>query len=429
MSLLKDLDELVTANILSKEKADEIRTFFEEKKNGNPKLLYIVFGILGAILVGMGIILMIAHNWDNLSKSFKTFLSLLPLIIGQSMCGYSLIKKTGNSAWKESSSAFLFFAIGAGISLVSQIYHIPGDLSSYLFTWSLLALPIVYVMNSSTTSLLFIVIITYYAVNRGYWNYPNEHTHYYWLLLLMILPHYFRIYRKKPLGNFMTFHNWIVPLSLVIVLGTTSDNYGQLISVGYMSMFGLFYLIANLDFFKTQKNGRQGYRFFGSFGSILVLLILSFKWFWLDLQNKDYLTLEIFASQEIIISALFTLSALFLWYRLKPYKQKNFIYTPLSSSFLVFVFVFFLGLFSSIAVIIINLLILAIGILTIIRGAKLNHLGIMNYGLLIITALVICRFFDTELTFVIRGLMFLAVGVGFFLANYLTIKKRMKNEV
>jgi hypothetical protein len=64
------------------------------------------------------------------------------------------------------------------------------------------------------------------------------------------------------------------------------------------------------------------------------------------------------------------------------------------------------------------------GILTIREGAKLNHFGILNYGLLIITALVICRFFDTNISFVFRGLLFVGVGTGFFLANYSMMKKK-----
>ncbi|MEM6542707.1 MAG: DUF2157 domain-containing protein, partial [Bacteroidota bacterium] len=61
-------------------------------------------------------------------------------------------------------------------------------------------------------------------------------------------------------------------------------------------------------------------------------------------------------------------------------------------------------------------------------GAKQDHLGILNYGLLILTALVVCRFFDTDLSFVVRGIMFVSVGAGFFVANYLMLKKRKANE-
>jgi len=52
------------------------------------------------------------------------------------------------------------------------------------------------------------------------------------------------------------------------------------------------------------------------------------------------------------------------------------------------------------------------------------HFGILNYGLVIITALIFCRFFDTNMSFVIRGLLFVLVGVGFFAANYVMFKKQ-----
>ncbi|HBF19134.1 MAG TPA: DUF2157 domain-containing protein, partial [Cryomorphaceae bacterium] len=44
--------------------------------------------------------------------------------------------------------------------------------------------------------------------------------------------------------------------------------------------------------------------------------------------------------------------------------------------------------------------------------------------LLIISILAICRFFDRDLSFVARGILFVSVGVGFFLVNYYTLKKR-----
>jgi hypothetical protein len=73
-----------------------------------------------------------------------------------------------------------------------------------------------------------------------------------------------------------------------------------------------------------------------------------------------------------------------------------------------------------------NLLILVLAVYTIRDGAQRNHLGILNYGLLIITALICCRFFDTDFSFVVRGLLFIGVGVGFFVTNYYTIQKRKK---
>lgn len=58
------------------------------------------------------------------------------------------------------------------------------------------------------------------------------------------------------------------------------------------------------------------------------------------------------------------------------------------------------------------------------KGSIKNHLGILNFGLLIIAVLALLRFFDNSIPFVWRGLFFVATGIGFFVANYLLLKKR-----
>jgi uncharacterized membrane protein len=141
--MLKDIPELLKAGVITKETADSIQDYYQTKSGSSANRLFIVFGILGAILVGLGIILIIAHNWDELSRTTKTLFAFLPLLIGQVLCGFALIKKQNSIAWRESGTAFLFFSVGASISLVSQIYNIPGDLSSFLLTWMLLCFPLI----------------------------------------------------------------------------------------------------------------------------------------------------------------------------------------------------------------------------------------------------------------------------------------------
>jgi hypothetical protein len=80
------------------------------------------------------------------------------------------------------------------------------------------------------------------------------------------------------------------------------------------------------------------------------------------------------------------------------------------------------------AAIIANGIVLAIGVLEIKRGNQLNNLRILNFGLLIITILITCRFFDTDFSFIVRGILFISLGLGFFLTNYVMLKKRNRNE-
>lgn len=423
MSLQKDLPELVEAGVISTETADTINTYYLTKGGNSQSRLLIIFGILGAILTGLGIILIIAHNWDGLSRFIKLCIAFLPLIICQSLSVFVLIKKQDNTAWRESIAVLLFFAVGTAISLVSQVYHISGDLSSFLLTWMVLCFPVIYILRSSVVSLLYIAGITWYAVVNDYWVYGHPETYYYWLLLLLALPHYYFLYKEKPANNFMVLHNWVVPISLTITLGTLAENRDELMYIAYISLFGLFYIIGNTVFFKKQKAISNGYRVIGSAGTISILLFLSFNFSWESIQKTRIAGISPELAACIIVTAV-AIAALYFQKKNNAVKD----YKPVEYAFLFFVLCFLIGIFSTAGVVFVNILLFAIGILTIMNGAKADHLGILNYGLLIITALVVCRFFDTDLSFVIRGILFVLVGVGFFFANYYMIKKRKQND-
>ena len=423
----RDLNELVAANVISQEIADKIQNYYKTKKGRSVNWLFVVFGILGGILISLGIILIIAHNWDNLPRLTKTILAFIPLIIGQVLSGYAIVKKSENITWRESVSAFVFFSVGATISLVSQIYNIPGNLSSFIMIWMLLCLPLIYLMKSSITSLLYIIGITYFASETGYWSSPSSTVHVYWILLMLVLPHYYFLLKKKPESNFTIFHNYFISISIVITLGTVANTMGELMYIAYFSLFGLFYQIGSLEHFKNQKLINNSYLSIGSLGTIVLLLILSFDWFWKDLRHNNFQLSEVILSPEFYVSILLTLVAGTLLYR-KHYLRDLAGIKPISVVFVLFIVTFIIGLSSPVSVVIINIIVLALGILTIIDGAKQDHLGILNFGLLIVTALVVCRFFDTDLSFIIRGLLFIAVGFGFFMTNYWMLKKRKTHE-
>ncbi len=145
------------------------------------------------------------------------------------------------------------------------------------------------------------------------------------------------------------------------------------------------------------------------------------------MRSKEFLFSEIISAPEFYASVIISLLAGALLY-LQQKSKALFDIEPLTPVFILFIAVFIFGLFSPIAVVLINIIVFAIGIFTIKDGAKQDNLGILNFGLLVITALVISRYFDKDLSFVIRGLLFLGVGIGFFAANYWLLKKRKTNE-
>ncbi len=424
--LLKDLADLVQAQVITEETSQRIKEYYTNQPSQSSNRLFIVFGILGSLLVGMGIVLIIAHNWDTLPKTAKLAVGFLPLLIGQGLAALVLFKKSADRAWREGSAAFLFFAIAISISIVSQVYNIEGDLGGFLFIWMCLSLPIVYVLWSSVASLLFILGITWYACEVGYFNYPYGQAFAYWTLLALSIPFYYlEFIRKNQKNNFFYFHSWFLVLSVTVCLGIFADNGDELMMTAYMSLFSGVIIMSQLKAFETNRVLTNAFLVVGSLGVITLLLMLSFDSYWNELHFGESLK-EIFSLGEFYVSLILTLIdgiLLFILLRTHALASVN----SKSFAFVFFIILFIIGLNSpGLSQLLINLLILLLAVHTIRDGAQRNHLGILNYGLLIITALIVCRFFDTDFSFVLRGLLFIGVGIGFFAANYYMLQKRKR---
>lgn len=426
MGIKKDISELSKAGIINSETAEAIRYYYKTKESSSANLLFLVFGILGSILVGLGIILIIAHNWDELSRTTKTFFAFLPLIAAQIISVFVLLKKSSNKTWVESVSTFLIFAVGACLSLVAQIYHIPGNLASFLLVWMLLILPIIYVMNSRMSAILYIGGITYYAMEAGYFSSINSDASLYWGLLLAVLPHYYFLLKNYPRSNFLHIINWLVPLSIVIALGTIASTAGSLLLVSYFCLLSLFYIIGYSAFFENKQLGKNPFKSIGGSGILILLYITSFEGFWQDFYAAPVDFKNIMVTAEFWTCLIISIVAIVLL--LKQQKGKALSQLPiLSPIFLLFIGIYILGFFTPMAVVLINIIILSVGIMIIIQGEKQAHLGILNFGLSIVTLWIIIRFLNTDLSFVIRGLLLMLLGAGFFAANYIMLKKRKKH--
>ncbi|MGB6269555.1 MAG: DUF2157 domain-containing protein [Olleya sp.] len=419
--LVKELPELLENKVISEEVALKIENYFSSKTQDSPNKLFMVFGVLGSLLVGLGVILILAHNWDNFSKTIKTVFAFTPLIIGQLLVGYSILKKK-SQVWKESSGVFLFFAVGASIALVSQIYNIPGNLSGYLLTWIVLCLPLMYLLKSNILAMLHLVFTTYYACNYGYFT-GSKQPWLYFLLLGFVMPFYFNLLNERPKANITSIFNWLIPFSCVITLGAFIGNDNQLGFLMYVLFFGMVYNIGKLPFFENQKLRRNGYLVIGSLGTIISLLFATFEWFW-DISFR----VAVIDMHEFYISlVLFLITIALLIYMFSKKWIK--VFNLFQYVFIIFSIIFLIGLSNSvIPTVLTNILILSLGLIAVKIGADRFHFGVLNYGLLIITGLIICRFFDTNISFVIRGLLFVTVGVGFFVTNYMMLKRQNSKD-
>lgn len=422
----KDINELIDAGVISVETGRGISDFYSKKDTSNSKLI-IVFGILGAILVGLGIILVIAHNWDMLPISVKSIIAFIPLLIGQGAGMYTLLRKYESPSWVEGACTFLYLAIGSSISMISQIYSLNGDFSTFILVWTLLGCGLIYIMKSSISSALYIIGITVYSISVAQLHTTYIESIWYWPLLLIAIPHYIYLAKFKPTSNFTFLHHWIVPVSLCCVLWTFYIDYTKdFMFVNYVALFGLLYLVGSMRFFQGLKTISNGFKVIGFFGSLAVMFILSFDAAYEEL-SSIHLTFDSFFLLPLILFILIMLGSIFM-IRQQSAGSKIEDIPPLKYLFLIIATLFFSNLNTFLSVLIVNLLILFLGVHVIKAGMKNNHLLKVNVGLLIISLLIMCRFFDTNINFVFKGLLFVSLGVGFFMANYLMLKKPSTHE-
>ncbi len=413
--LERALPELIKAQVITSDTAQRITAYYLAKEEAKPNRLFTIFGVLGALLSGLGIILIIAHNWDGMPRNLKTVFAFFPLIIGQIASTYSFLKKKG-TAWIESSATFLVLAVGATISLISQIYNIPGDLSEFLLIWIAMTAPLIYLLRSNSAVMLHLVLITWYACDLGY-TYRGAMPWWYLLLFAWVIPYYIRLQKQETKSNIAGILNWLLPLSPIIVLGTFTTG-GNLSFLMYLGLFGLLYNLGELQLFKNQKLRRNGYTVLGSLGTSFMLMLLTFEWFWIDAIQDSYTSVEVIITSVPFLMALMVLVYLHLKKHTKGFNlfQYAFIIVGVLYSTHYFGYVH--------SVVLTNILVATLGLFAIRIGIHKSSYTILNYGLLIITVLIACRFFDSNLDFIFRGIVFILVGLGFFFTNYLLLKKQ-----
>jgi len=96
MSKIKvDIDQLKREGVIDEATADRILGFYtNEKDPSSGNRLFLIFGVFGALMIGLGIILIIAHNWEQLSRLQKTIIAFIPMLLSQLACWYTLFKKS-----------------------------------------------------------------------------------------------------------------------------------------------------------------------------------------------------------------------------------------------------------------------------------------------------------------------------------------------
>lgn len=416
--LSEALPELQRTGLLSDEQAARIREHYATPAADGSNRMLLLFGILGSLLIGLGIILVVAHNWDELGRTLRTVLAFLPLALGQALVVFTLFKKPTERTWREGSAVFLFLAVGACLALVSQIYHLPGELQGFLFTWSLLVVVLIYVPGSVMAALLYIAMITWYAglVRAEHWSGATL-PWLYWPLLAAVVPLFIHYWKTQGSSTSFAWLSFFVALSLGI--GSNLFWKDDLLEVG----IGIAGLATAYLLVPTQHKGlpkRTGaFKALGTMNLLVVLFVLSFRDIWGDGPS----TMANIGSNALPL--LLLLAAGILAYILSLSGRQAFSGNLFPETLWIILLAYVLNIFSPVlAALLVNIWLILLGVLTARQGLDKAELGTLNLGLAIIGLTVVLRFFDLDINDALKGAAFIGVGVGFLVMNMRLLKQR-----
>jgi uncharacterized membrane protein len=430
------LPELVAAGAISSENAAKIEHHYASVETRS-NFGFVILATVGAAFLGAGIILIIAHNWDDLSRATRTVIAFIPLVIALALIAFVLLRRNESRPWREAVAIFDFAAVATAISLISQTYQIQGSFADFMKVWLLLCIPIVYLLRASVGAGFYgIGLIAWLCAREMAFLVRNPNPMFFWIAFLLIVPYFLLLYWKDRASRETAALAVVIVIALTFGLGFTTDFAKS--DLGPLAFAGLFTAIylAGIKFFPRNDDRLHIAALLGGIGIGVTAIVLSFESSWHMSREFFWGDRTLQANIAFALEFLFPLAALAI---ATIGFVRGRVQFSLAAAVFPIVTAVALGIAnlcdkpaehwwstrcSFTAAALLNCYALWLGIDILVRGIRAHSVARANFGLLLIAALAISRFFDSELSFVTRGLGFIVVGAGFLVANILMFKKR-----
>ena len=183
--LEKELSFLYKQNLISSQQKDDSLEMYSFREFNFIKIVLII----GSLLVGLGIMTLIASNWIIITKPVK-----LLLIMG-SFLSLNIISYKLRLKYIKTSKSLLYIGIlvfGSGIFLIGQMFNYGGDFKSAFLLWAIGIAPMAYLLkdriifvfmsilfllftigdfaDGSITYIMFLIIPALYYVHLKFYN-------------------------------------------------------------------------------------------------------------------------------------------------------------------------------------------------------------------------------------------------------------------
>ena len=159
------------AGLISGEQAHQILEFENDRASGRT---FAAIAAVAGVLIVAGIILIVAANWNAIGNLTKLVL-LLALQAGVFLGAMQADRRGLRTAWRELLWLVAASVPLAALALVSQMFHVHGDIHVLFAAWLLLILPLPFLTASlSTWVALIAASFCFFTAWVVQWDYPRE---------------------------------------------------------------------------------------------------------------------------------------------------------------------------------------------------------------------------------------------------------------
>jgi uncharacterized membrane protein len=378
-----------------------------------------IFTALGLTLIGFGILLIIAFNWDKFPRLLKVMFSLVPLAAGMTLAFFAYKHRKKKITYMEGAGAFWFLSIGATIALISQTYNIVGDMGTFLLIWIILGLPVMYALGSSFAYFFYVAWVIWWAsVSQLEGGFATG----FWFLMGAAMPFFIKKFIADRYSDGVIRNSFITALAFTIGTGVAMEKcVPGLWMVVYMSMFALLYLSSGSLYPDREGVLRRPFQWFSVTGIAILSIMLTQKWPWYEIGWHYYRHESKFNSlagiADYILAVVLLSTALLMLFDSFRYKKPwlmDYGAAPVVTILGYLAMSFWGPVDNDVAVLcvlaLMNIYTGYLGIKTIMAGVELRQMAVVNGGMIILGVLVMMRFFDMDFGLMERGVAFIVIG-------------------
>lgn len=412
------------------------------------RFVVILFG-LGGLLLGLGLITLVAANWQGWSRGLRVVL-LLSLFIAVNTAGF-LGWYSSHAQWRRLGKALLLLGaliLGANLGLMSQMFHQSGEVYQLYLVWGTGVLAMAYGLQFTWLAILAILL-----VGIGYWwGLPDifDFSELRFATALMRYVPLLATFLFIPLANFCQ-SKWVLVWAVVAVVSSFEVTVIQELS----DLFASFPLLAggvfagamslpSLLLWGYQSNTVPAFRKVTRRLSILFLAgvcyLFSFHYLWLDFSLRkvpqpDFNHYSAVLVQGIIFSSL----TIYYWWRLgnngNAYWQFTF------PSTLVAIAAMIVGLVAGGSVIglnfpdsawlpttVYNILLFSLGVTLVRQGLKQGTRLTFWTGLGLLTLQIFSRMFEYQTGLLLKAVILFFCGLAVIFAGLWFERHRNHNS-